>query len=328
MKKLLFVILVSLLAFGLFADDAKVLPKSVIRLYAVPSYAFGSQSFDGDGEKIDYASGDYSFFNLGGAFEYGVTDWISAALQWAPGANLYSDFADFEQQHAEGPFELFAGAKIQIVGPAAPVQSDSIRFALAPGVMIPMNFSYDVAEEAANYVSTLTFIGSAGAAGSLQDFNADPANSTLGLGGRFYLDYLATDFFFINLYSEFIKYLEKDADKDFAASAAGSTLGVNYGFKLTSEMDFNFTKQINDGMSMSGGLPVGFVYNPETTYGDAEADSENASYTMYINPDVSVFVYSLPLPLEFQLSYKVPLMGQNSIASSTLTFQIKAYMKF
>ena len=121
--------------------------------------------------------------------------------------------------------------------------------------------------------------------------------------------------------------LEKDAENDFAGTLLGADT-VNYGYQLTTEVEFNFTKPLAEGLSLSAGLPVGFEYSPEVVYDDETADSENASYTLSVNPNASIFVTSLPLPLEFKVSYKYPIMGQNAMAKNVLTTQIKAYMKF
>ena len=78
---------------------------------------------------------------------------------------------------------------------------------------------------------------------------------------------------------------------------------------------------------MSAGLPVGYESSPAVKY-DGEDGGEEASYTLSVNPNASLFVTSTPLPLEFKASYWYPLMGQNAMAKNVLTFQIKAYMKF
>ena len=325
MKKILLILLMFVLAFALFAEDAKVLPKGVIRAYVVPSYIFGSQEFDVNGDKVDSSDGNYTFFNLGGAVEFGVNDWITAAAQWAPGTNLYSDFSNNASQSANGAFELFVGAKFQLVGEKGLSQSDSIRFAVAPGVMIPMAFSYDAAAEALAYIQTNFFANPT-------DYNAAPARGAFGLGARIYADYIVNKMFFVNLYAEYIKFLAKDVADDLAGTVS-NTFGttykeVNFGYQLTTEVEFNFTKPLAEGLSMSAGLPVGYEYSPEVVFDDATPASAEASYTVSVNPNASLFVTSLPLPLEFKASYWYPLMGQNALAKNVLTFQIKAYMKF
>lgn len=327
MKKTLLVLLMVTLAIAVFADDAKVLPKGVIRINVVPSYIFGTEMFDTNGDKVANATvlgatGAYSFFNLGGAVEYGVNDWITAAAQWAPGTNLYSNFADQAKQSANGAFELFVGAKLQFVGSKGLSQNDTIRFAIAPGVMIPMAFSYDSAAEALNFVTS-------------KDYNVAPSDGAFGLGGRIYADYIVNEMFFINVHGEFIKFLEKDASDNFAAELKKLTTGgavtydtVNYGYSLTTEVEFNFSKPLGEGLSMSAGLPFRYEFSPEVVYDDAAPDSDEAKFTLAINPNASIMVTSLPLPLEFKVSYSYPLLGQNAMAKNVLTAQIKAYMKF
>lgn len=318
MKKILLVLLMFVLVFSLFAEEAKVLPKGVLRVYVIPSYIFGNEAFDGNGDKQD--AGDYTFFNLGGAVEYGLNDWVTAGFKWAPGINLSSDVDALPAKASmTGPFGLFVGAKLQLVGEKGLSQSDTIRFAVAPGIMIPMAFSYDPEEELTK-------------AGAGDDYVIAPANNAFGLGARVYADYIVNKMFFINVYAEFIKFLAKDADKDFDAYFANLTGAgikeVNYGYQLTTELEFYFSKPISEGLIFSAGFPVGYEYQPETTFDDVSPDSAEASYVLSINPNVSLFVTSLPLPLEFEASYKYPLMGQNALAKNVLTFQIKAYMKF
>lgn len=333
MKKILLVMLMLVLAVAIFADDAKVLPKGVIRAYVIPSYIFGSQEFDEDGKKIDVSNGDFKVFNLGAAVEYGVNDWITAALQWAPGTILYSDFSGNDQLSTDGAYELFVGAKLQFVGEKGLSQSDVIRFAVAPGIMVPMAFSYDAEEEAANLAATVVYSMSGGGAGSLEDYNVAPAKGAFGLGARIYADYIVNKMFFINLYAEYIKFLEKDAADDFYAEVDRIINlkfhdTVNYGYSLTTEVEFNFTKPISEGLSMSAGLPFRYEYSPEPVYDDEDPDSANAKYILAVNPNASLFVTSLPLPLEFKASYSYPLIGQNEKAKNVLSFQLRAYMKF
>ncbi|MFH2114939.1 MAG: hypothetical protein ABIJ86_10585, partial [Spirochaetota bacterium] len=95
MKKITVLALVCVLLAGsfAFADEATVLPAGVGRFYVANTYAFVDGEYDADGELVEYSAGDgaIKLYNLGLALEYGVNDWISAAAQWAPGANLWSE---------------------------------------------------------------------------------------------------------------------------------------------------------------------------------------------------------------------------------------------
>src|SRR5271157_1453354 len=97
MRKALVFLLLAAFAIPIFADDALVLPAGVLRLYVVPTYAMADKMYDSSGKAQDIAFGPstakFSLFNLGLAAEYGVTDWLTAALQWTPGWYAWSDVA-------------------------------------------------------------------------------------------------------------------------------------------------------------------------------------------------------------------------------------------
>ena len=157
MKKLLVVFLLLSLAAGMvFADDAKVMPKGVIRAYFLGTYGMTDSAYDEDGEEQDSATGDTAFFNQGFAAELGVTEQVTAAFQWTPGMNLYSSvendpvdaylvgnfgsnpYGDNENLTLSGPADLFVGAKVQILGDNGFVKNDKFRFSMAPGFRIPL----------------------------------------------------------------------------------------------------------------------------------------------------------------------------------------------
>jgi hypothetical protein len=130
-----------------FAEDAKVMPARMGRFYLAPSFSFANKEWDSEGEKQDLTDGNgaIKMFNLGFAVEYGIIDWITGAIQWAPGWNVWSDVdQSFGPQvgdkdvNLKGFGDIFVGAKIQIIGADAPVKNTSLRFALGPGVKIPL----------------------------------------------------------------------------------------------------------------------------------------------------------------------------------------------
>jgi hypothetical protein len=172
MKKFLVVLILAALVLPAFADDASNLPAGVIRTRIVPTYATATQGFNADGEKVDLTYGSYGtsdkvqFFNLGAAVEYGINDWLTAALQWAPGYNLWSDlgmeptnpaYSFVENAVVTGAYDLFAGAKFLILGDKGIVQNETMRFAAAAGVKIPMPGA-DFDEEYSSMTSDEKFI--------------------------------------------------------------------------------------------------------------------------------------------------------------------------
>ena len=103
MRKLLFVLLAIAIAAPAFAGDALVLPGGVGRFYLAPVYGWDSGAFDDKSERIEIEDNDGSLetlFNLGMALEYGITDQISAGLQWAPGYNFIGEI-NFDDNPAE-----------------------------------------------------------------------------------------------------------------------------------------------------------------------------------------------------------------------------------
>ena len=359
MKKIIALSLI-LLAIGsmAFADDAKVMPGLVGRLYVAPNFSFASQGWDVDGEKTDKFDDPIKVFNLGFALEFGVIDWITAAIQWVPGWTVWSDItpafagplalmggAYKGTINTNGVADLFVGAKIQIIGSKAPVANDTFRLAIAPGVVIPLpgpDFK-DVRDDVmANKDIT----------GQTMD------NHVFAAGGRLMFDWQLSDMFFINLFNESIFFIgSKDMDKDgpTLAITRGMLKGggapaalvdlikgeVKYGYKLTFEIEPVFSTSIADGLILSAGLPVRYVYKPAPEYSYSGinpliaaivdpylAKEGDPSHSLYINPNISFFLTKTFLPLEFKLQYNFPIWGQNSMATHTVALQIKAYFAF
>jgi hypothetical protein len=338
-----------LLSSALFADDAKVMPFKVGRLYVAPTYSFASGAYDDDGTYKAYDDGSVKLFNLGFALEYGIIDWITAAVQWVPGWTPWSDLkavTGADDTNTNGVADLFAGAKIQLAGEQAPIKTSAFRFSVAPGVIIPLP-GPDFEEELKNMA------------------NGDPAtlNSmdkhVFAAGARVYFDYIINKYLFINLYNETIFYpIKGDLSKDgptFYGTKAGIAAAqsnplimgiigeVDYKYKLTFEIEPVFSMPLGgSGIDFAAGLPVNFKYRPayEYSYSYPEALAPAAStldtafanyissdpaYILAINPNVSFFLTKTPLPLEFKFQYGLPLMGKNEMARNNATLQIKAY---
>ena len=102
MKRILVLLLMLAVASLAFSDDALVLPKGVLRTYITAAYGFATSAYDADADKQDMSGlyEGYKIFNLGGALEYGVTDWVSAAVQWAPGWNIWSTTMQGPMDHS------------------------------------------------------------------------------------------------------------------------------------------------------------------------------------------------------------------------------------
>jgi hypothetical protein len=337
---------------ALLADDAKVMPGRVGRFYAAPVFGFATEAFDTEGKRGNLPNDikDIKLFNLGFALEYGIIDWITAAVQWAPGWNAWSaaDQGKTYDSNINGVADLFVGAKIQIIGASAPVANETFRLAFAPGVKIPMP-GPDFAEEAKN--------------NDVRTINAIDKH-VLGVGLRTYFDYIINEHFFINLYNEFLYYpLKGDVKNDATgwgiASQAYGTYGsslsgagfkygndVTHGFDLTFELEPVFTYPIASGVSLSAGLPVNYKTvmgkkyditipgNTGTALDQVLATlrttletAESPTHLLMLKPNVSFFFTSWVLPVEFKLLYGLPVWGQNNQAMNQVVLQIKAYFR-
>lgn len=316
MKKIA-IVMASLLAFsaaGAFADDALTLPAGVIRITTAFSYAMGDQEFDVDGEAQDLDDA-ISAMNIGFALEYGINDWISAAFQWAPGYTFSSEIGDTDAK-LNGAYDIFAGAKIQIVGPKALVPHESFRFAVAPGVKIPLPGA-DFEEEVDNVMAGDEFIAQ------------DADKHALGLGTRLYADYVVNKMFFVNLYSEFIYYLEK-ADAQFMAFTPFPVVAeadIAYGYDLKFELDPHFEYMVSDGMRFSASLPVTYSMSPDMEINGEKVD-DSASNLLSVGPNASMFFMKSVVPFELKLAYILPVMGTNETKMSAFSLQGKVYLKF
>ena len=333
-----------LLGSALFADDAIVMPARVGRLYLAPSYITGSQSFNNDGDRVDTDA--VTMLNLGAALEYGFTDWITGAVQWTPGYNIWSELDMDVPMNVDlkDMGDLFVGAKLQILGAAAPVRTNAFRLAFAPGVKIPLP-GPDFEKQAVNMATG-------------QDFTASKIdNHVLGAGLRSYFDIVLNNNFFLNLYNEFIYYPIKGDLKDAGLAQAATLAGVNaqlaavgssvsgevdYGYDLTFEIEPVFTYDLSGGTRITAGLPVNFKTSPGASYsfsgsgpgGDQGVSTieellpdGDTSMLLIVKPGASIFFMGWALPMEFKLSYFAPIWGQNSPANHVFNFQWRLYFR-
>ena len=332
MKRIVVAVLLLALAAAVFADDALVLPKGVLRTYITGAYAFASQEWDDTGEKVELSLSGFdslSAINAGGAIEFGVIDWISAAVQWAPGWNVWSATENgtppYDKLQVNGPYNIFTGAKVQIIGPKAPVANEKIRLAAAAGVKIPVK-----APDATYWSEQFA----AGLGGGGDDWVSSYNDKPLwGIGARGYFDYVLNKMFYFNLYSEFI-YYPGTANRNeisvadwFAVFLGAPNSEVSVGYDLTLEAEPHFQMMFGDSVQFGAALPVTFSMSPELKYDDvAQADTD--SYLLSVSPNVSLFLMGIRPPIEFKVGYTLPLVGKNANATNMLVIQLKVYLRF
>jgi hypothetical protein len=321
MKKALLVLLLAALAFPVFSDDALVLPKGVLRTTIAPNYGFGNTAWNKDGETSDISDDGISFFNLGLALEYGINDWVTAAVQWAPGWNIMSDYGSSASDAKLGTFfDVFVGAKFQIVGPKAPVQRTDMRFAVAPGIKVPMPAA-NAEDELDNLFAGDEFI------------IGEADKHAFGLGARLYFDYIVNPVFFINLFSEFIYYLEKTDEQAIAPTGVAMPpyavyeYDIEYGFDWIIELEPQFGMPVADGLILKGGLPLTYKMTPDIKINGNKVD-DSGSTMFSVGPNVALFFTKTAVPFELKLQYKLPLFGTNTNAVHNIALQGKVYLKF
>ena len=323
MKRLLLIVLVLAFTSPLFADDALTLPTGVWRTRVVPVYSFTSSVFEaGEGFTADRESvDDRKAFLLGFAVEYGITDWITAAVQWTPAVTAWSEI---DQDTFPGDAtlnrwsDIFVGAKVQIIGPEAPVSRSDMRLAMAPGVKIPLP-SADWEDE----------IDNAGAGDDFIAANVD--RNVLGIGGRFYFDYLFSPEFFVNLYAEYIAY-PIEGEPPLGMYAAGALMGgldtdkVGYGYDLTLEIEPHYVYTASPDLRITPSLPITFTHSPGLEYDGEQVG--RMSRVLTVEPTVEFFFTGLTVPTALEIGYRYPVAGQNAGATNALVIQIKNYLKF
>jgi len=311
MKKLVAILLIAAFAIPAFADDAVTLPKGVLRTYLTTAYAFGDQAFNADGDKVDGT--ELKALNLGTALEYGVTDWISAGIQWAPGANVWSVYGGNEDNTVNGLYDIKVGAKIQIIGEKAPVQVPNVRMTVTPGVKIPLPGT-DWEKQVENMGNGDAYVV------------GDPAKHALALGGQLSFDYMISDAIFLNLFGEYMKYLPvEDGDATLISYLTPGTVDYDYGYAFKLEFEPHYEFALGAG-KLSLGLPVTYDMFPETVTNDVGNGLDG--YTLSLSPSASYFFMAGPIPLDIKLGYTLPVMGKNSSITNTAVMQVKCYLKF
>ncbi|WLD57987.1 hypothetical protein NFC81_14920 [Salinispirillum sp. LH 10-3-1] len=307
------------LAIPVFADDANVLPQGVLRTTIAPSITTIDSVFESDGSTADPQFGKVTVNTLSLALEYGVTDWLTAGVQWAPGYVLSGGVADEESIDLSGANDLFVGAKIQLLGSSGLSRSDSMRLAITPGIKIPTS-SYDADAERSNALAS-------------DDFRPQRTDrGAWGLGARTSFDLIITENFYINLYNQTSVFLE--TTQDFGVQVVEGVgvfsvedAKVQYGTEMIFEAEANYTMNMANGIRTSFGLPVTYTMTGETEVNGNVSAANEESWSVAVGPSVSVFFTQWALPMEFQLGYSTVLAGENSNATNTISLQVKNFLR-
>ncbi|MCL2231729.1 MAG: hypothetical protein FWB99_01465, partial [Treponema sp.] len=240
--------------------------------------------------------------------------------------------------------DVMLGAKIQIIGREAPIQSDMFRVAFAPGLMIPVpgpDFD-DQLRSGTPRVARLD-------------------NHVFGVGLRSFFDWVPNQFFYLNFYNEvrFFPQRGRFRDLGFAQAFTADTLDgppfdvgnprVNFRYDVTFEIEPTFTYRLEAPIiAFEVGLPLTYFFTPgyrisgtrpniaplvpaigeEAVAGlNAAMQDEGSVHMLTLGPNVSAFFMQWPVPMEFRLSYTFPLWGQNAPLRHVVTLQIRTYFR-
>ncbi len=371
MRRIVLALVLITFAVPAFADDAKVLPAGILRTTVVPAFIVSNNQFGTDFEMDRSSATETKFFNLGIALEYGVTDWITAAVQWAPGWTAWSSVDPdvgnplFDDADVDAVlhrfFDMFAGAKVQIIGENAPVRRSDMRFAFAPGLKFPLGYpdwdgQYDGAVSSQDVELDDPYVFATPQRG--------PDTNAFGVGARVYYDYIFNENWFINFFSEAGVYLRdarapnlpyhliaellNDLDEDYDTDEFG------YGWDIQFEIEPHFETMLGEGLLFGASLPINIDYLPEITLGgdklsdiaadmvakyegpapDAAAAIDNAwgdegpSSLLTVGPTMKLFARTWPVPTEFVATYSIPVAGRRVGASHVFSLQIRNYLSF
>ncbi|MDR1107369.1 MAG: hypothetical protein LBL44_13520 [Treponema sp.] len=356
MKKTL---LVSLAAFLLItrsvpADTAQTLPQGMGRMYAAPTFFFVPGHYDNDMIYNPYGPGEGRTVggNLGLAAEYGILDWWTVALRWAPGWNFASTidlnntsssgghtYADGNEYSANGVADIQLGFRFLLAGENAPVKSSAFRVSAAPGFKIPLS-GPDFKSEYARFNKNIRdyFVaygvydqipgGTVPVPRYGRYFMANLDKHVWSFSFRFNVDYVFGENFYLGFHTEFEKYISSLDANAYSFEWAGSPEGarVDFGYKLAFELEPVYVKMSGRNM-FTLGLPLTVTTMPPVvaTYENRRVTFLERQFLFGIMPRVSYMTYLGPLPVELELNYNLPVMGRNYAAQNSVTLLFKVY---
>lgn len=314
MKKWSILLLLLTIAAASHANDAEVMPKRELRISLTPAYSIVTKRYDEDKDKEDIPFDKVSSFNLGVAFEYGLTDQITAAVEWTPGYTIWSKF-DTEplasgEAKINGLFDIFVGAKMQVIGPAGFLTNDQMRLAFEPAVVIPLPGA-SREDEIEKALDDEKFI-----------YNEQDKHA-FGFGAGVYFDYVINELFFVNLYGEFLYFPKKEYDD----SVLYDDSEVKHGYDLTLELEPQFAIPLSEGVDVELGVAARYTTSPEREVDGTKVDNSE-KYLFSLLPNATLLLRNSPVPLEFRFLYQWPLGGKNAEATNILQLQSRVSLRF
>jgi hypothetical protein len=156
--------------------------------------------------------------------------------------------------------ELFVGAKIQLLGPQAPFRSDEFRFAMTPGVQIPL----------------------------MED-------QALAAGARLDFDWIFNRNFFVSLYNETLFYPGEQEFSQTVPEFHDIDGDLNYDYRLTFGIESVYTIPIGGGIDFTVGLPMVYRFLPVPRHSIDATPHASLLFTSMPLPLEFKFQYGVPI---------------------------------
>jgi hypothetical protein len=309
-----------------FSEDVRTLPARVFRAETLIRYSFANAYFDIGRQYTAFKKNEGAFkaLSMGFAAAYGITDWLSAGILWLPGLNLWYEvervFRPSDTVTLADFYDMLMEIKVQLIGQQGLIKNRRFRLALGPQIKIPLP-GPDYEEQAKNLAQGKPVI--------LE--NQD--RHVWGLGGKIHSGFIINESLYVDLYAEGIFYpqlgkLSRAGLDDYLYSLSpfiSHNSMVRYLGDLRFELDPHLEQALNSRMILNIGLPLIYSLNCGVWY-YSSLPNMPAQYRLSLQPNVTLFFPSPPLPFEIKISYSIPLWGKDWKAVHNLAFLARVYI--
>jgi hypothetical protein len=282
------IVLLIVLTVSVFGEDASLLESHILRIGLASSFGSGAQNREG----VD--TGRVNAFNIGAGIEYGISGRLSVQALWMPGVNAWAAIDDGGKY---GYFsDAFLGVKAGIIGPAALVQREDMRFSIAAGAIMPLPVRAD------------------------SDLEGDYHlwGSTL----RLYYDYIFSPLFYLDAFVEASFFPNQKLDSPNFADGS-----VFHPLELTVELDSRFKQEIESaGMVLHWGIPLAYSVAPWTNWNDADA-RWRTQHRFNTGLFFTASFLKTKMPFDITVKYQAPVYGKNDLNLHRLSLAGRIYIK-
>jgi hypothetical protein len=301
MRAIMIVALIVAVIAPVVSHDARLPQPGQLNIALANSFMTLPGRYDADGsyqawDKINLGFSRSLF--LGIALELGVLDWMSVGIDYSRGWIYWSWMYTSDTITFNQLFDLLLEVKFRLVGEKGPLVHDRLRVAASPVVQIPMP-GPDWKKETDNVIAGKAYTGS------------DIGTRSFGLGGRMYMDVLFSDWFSLSSYGEFVNYFPIEKASLMSGGTGAVKDSYEYGFGLVCAGGPRFSFDPGLGFGLTASLPLRLSVNPRSIKnGTNQADGR---HKVYLEPGVSARFKGLPLPLEAELAYLLPIVGRGDL---------------